>query len=546
MNRLYFVFFIVTACKFASYSQGKYLVYFTDKSGTPFTIDKPTEFLSEKSIQRRQKQNITIKGYDLPPSPKYVDSLKKLGFKVWYTSRWFNAAYVYAPDSNLVKYIAPNLSFVNKIQILKTGADAEDTPSSNLRKQRNAKMQVENNDYGASLNQNEQICANEMHKQGYRGEGIDIAVFDGGFSRANQVFFLADLFNENRLLGTYDFVERKTNVYGFSDHGTNVLSCMAGYAKGSLIGTAYKANYYLFRTEDGATEWPIEEANWLIAAEKADSLGVDIINSSLGYTYFDDRNLSYSYQDRDGRKPISSRAATFAARVGMIVVASAGNGGNSSTDPYVSAPADADSILAVGAVNAEGRYVSFSSYGPTIDGRRKPEVMAKGAGVTVGSFTNIIGTANGTSFSSPVMAGMVAGLWQANPTLTNMEIIDLIKKSASLYHNPDNKMGYGIPCFFKAQLLAMGRSQVVINDGVIIPNPVTHEKLMLVIGQEDTGKDYEVEFFDSSGSSIFKQSVQKAQSHTALQIKSSQLTSGLYFVKVSNSSGSRVLKLVKN
>ncbi|MFN0049751.1 MAG: S8 family serine peptidase, partial [Cytophagales bacterium] len=528
------------------FAQAKYLVYFTDKNNSPYSVDRPSEFLSPKSIERREKQRISIKPSDLPVNKMYADSLRKLGLTVWYTSKWFNAAYIAIADTSIIKNTVDKLAFVKKTQLLIPNLNPSVLRTGKSKKLGSLRYALEDSNYGESFTQASQICADEMHKENFRGEGMTIAVLDGGFTNANDVYFLDSVFYQNRILGTHDFVENDKFVYSFSDHGTNVLSCIGGYAKGKLIGTAYKANFYLFRTEDGNSEYPVEEANWLMAAERADSLGADVINSSLGYTSFDDSKLTYKYRDRDGRKPISSLAATMAARTGMICVISAGNGGDSRSDPYISAPGDADSVLTVGAIDKNGEIASFSSYGPSIDGRTKPEVVALGVFATIGLSNGSIGTARGTSFSAPIMTGMVAGLWQSLPDATNMEIIDLVKRSGDLYQQPNAKYGYGTPCFFKARLLNFGKSNVVINDQYLYPNPFTTENLLFVVNQNDKGSTYDIEFFDISAKSIFKQKIENAQASNVLSISSASLTSGLYFVRISTPASSKVLKLIKN
>jgi hypothetical protein len=526
--------------------QGKYLVYFKDKSDNPFSINKPEEFLSQKSIDRRLKQNITIKEYDLPVSPKYIDSLKKYDLTVWYTSRWFNAAYVES-NKNLISLLQ-NKPFVKEVTLLKPNLKDNKTSEDVkfTKKLKIIRLKFDNTDYGNSLNQASQLCVDEMHRQGFKGEGMNVAIFDGGFTKANEVFFLDSLFAQDRVKDTYDFVLKNNYVYSYSSHGTNVLSCMAGYAKGSLIGTAYKANYFLYRTEDGDTEYPVEEANWLIAAERCDSIGVDLINSSLGYTSFDDTSMSYKYKQRNGKIPISSRAATFAARVGMLCVVSAGNSGRSSEDPYISAPGDADSVITVGAIDSDKRIASFSSIGFTVDGRVKPNLVAKGVNATVGNPNNTIGTSNGTSFSSPILCGMAAGLWQSLPNYTNMQIIDLLHKSADNYNNPNESYGYGLPCFVKAQLLSVGRDQAALNDAYIYPNPFFTDNLTLVVNENDLGKEMWVEVYDTNAKLIHKQKIAKVYANNPLDLKSKALLPGLYFVKVSTLDYSTVIKVVKN
>lgn len=389
-NKLFLSLLLIILC--LGFSPGsaqvkyKFLVYFTDKLDSPFTENNPSQFLSSRSIQRRIKQGIPISKNDLPVNPAYLDSLRKKGIDVWYPSRWLNAAVIHA-DSNQLAGIN-TLPFVKNISRVSRLGKVEGIDINTL-----SPLQLEkaNVNYGASFNQVSMIGADVMHSEGYRGEGMLIAVFDGGFQNANTVSFLDSLFKNKQVLKTFDFVEKKEDVYGFLDHGTNVLSTMAGYSEGQLIGTAYKADYLLLRTEDASTEKLIEEANWLIAAEFADSAGADLINSSLGYTTFDDPKTDHRYKDLDGNTTIITKAADLAAAKGIVVVNSAGNDGSNSWK-YISAPADADSILAVGAVDASGNYAAFSSIGPSYDGRVKPDVAAQGQNAIIGYPNGNIGT----------------------------------------------------------------------------------------------------------------------------------------------------------
>jgi serine protease AprX len=546
MPKIKFIFFILMLFPKIHWGQGKYLVYFKDKSQTNYSINQPDKFLSVRSIARRQKQNITIKERDLPVSENYIDSLKKYQCSVWYKSKWLNAAYIYINDTNIVQQTLLKKTFIKKIDFLKPEAEViSDNSVSSSKKRKAERIQINHSDYGSSLNQINMICADEMHNNGFHGEGIQIAIMDGGFYRANTLPFLDSLYRSNSVLGTYDFVDRRTDVYSItSDHGTSVLSCLAAYAKGSMIGTAYKAQYYLFRTEDVATEYPIEEANWLIAAEKADSLGVDIISTSLGYKDFDLSWLNHPYSDFDGKTTIISKAANAAASVGMLCVVSAGNDGNSK-NKYIAPPSDSDSVLTVGAVDNQGNIASFSSYGPTFDGRIKPDVVALGVGSAIGTSNGNVTFGNGTSFATPILCGMVAGLWQAFPFLTNLEIMEHVKKSGSRVQNPDFRYGYGIPCFKKILMLVNGKNNLVLCDEHIFPNPFTNQTLNLLTDISERGKRLVVEVLDISGKIVFIQTIEDAQQSNKLDISGNNLSAGLYFVKITGKDFSKIIRLLK-
>jgi hypothetical protein len=253
-----------------------------------------------------------------------------------------------------------------------------------------------------------------------------------------------------------------------------------------LIGTSPDATIVCIRTEEVGSELRIEEDNWIAGAEYADSLGVDVINSSLGYTSFDNREMTYSYQDMDGNTARISIGADIAAKKGILVVNSAGNEGDG-VWRYVGAPADADSVMAVGAVDRNRKKANFSSFGPTRDGRIKPSVSARGYQTVVATPTYRVDSVNGTSFSSPVMAGMVTSLWQAFPNKTNMEIKNAVEQSGDLATNPNNYLGYGIPDMIKAYQI-LSNSSVVLNENtkpIVIPNPFMDYFDILLQGKKD-------------------------------------------------------------
>ena len=302
--------------------------------------------------------------------------------------------------------------------------------------------------YGNSYNQIHQIGGDALHSLNFQGQGMYIAVFDAGFPNVNSLATFDSLNLQGRLLGYKNFVQNNNNVFSSSlnQHGTNTLSCMAAYTDGQLIGTAPKASYYLFITEDTSGETPYEEVCWNSAAELADSLGVDIISSSLGYTTFNYAALNYTHASMNGDIAISTRAADMAASKGILVINSAGNDGASAWQ-IIGAPADGDSVLTIGAVDNMGVRASFSSKGFTADGRIKPDVCAQGVGAVLANSSGGFFGGNGTSFSCPIIAGMAACLWQYFPYLSNMQLQDLIKQYSSQYNSPDSLLGYGIPNF---------------------------------------------------------------------------------------------------
>ena len=407
----------------ATQAQGtthRHLIEFRDKTGTPYTVGQPLQYLSPRAVSRRQRQQIAVLPRDLPPTPAYVQQVRAVaGVTVIYRTRWLNGLVIECDTNRLTQVLA--LPFVRSGRTLNRAvAGGRTHPVRRVDEQRPSSP----NPYGIAFAQAEQIGATTMHAAGFRGEGMHIAVLDAGFPGVNVIPAFQPLFQQNRLLSTFDVVRGGTNVYDIDSHGTWVLSTMAAYQPNAFIGTAPNASYHLIRTEDNrGTESPVEEAYWLIGAEYADSVGVDIINSSLGYRDFDNPDFSYSYSQMDGNTALSTRAADLASAVGILVVNSAGNSGNNASWPYVSAPADGDSVLSVGAVDSLGVRIGFSSIGPTADGQIKPNLATQGSQTAIIDPSGFIGRGSGTSFASPVLAGMAAGFWQANPTLNAMEVI---------------------------------------------------------------------------------------------------------------------------
>ena len=555
----------------------KYFVYLKDKANSPYLIDKPEEFLSKRAIERRQKQNIAITTRDFPVNPSYITQIKSTGASVWYSSRWMNAVLIEVADTTLTKVQA--LSFVNNTTVLNRGRllpqvneDGKESRRSKRRRRRERRRrkrnqqsqtpQIKNSnvglrtteeilieskeDYGNSYKQDSIVGADIMHASGYRGKGIWIAVFDSGFQNVDKLSFFSHMFTNQNIAGTYDFVTNQPNVYNTGSHGTKVLSTVAAYEKGVMIGTAPEATYWLFRTEDVGGEYRDEEVYWLIAAERADSTGVDIINSSLGYNTFDDVSMNYTYQNMDGNTTLITKAADFAAATGMLVVNSAGNEGNSSWK-YIAAPADGDSVLTVGSVNSDGAYSSFSSTGKTSDGRIKPNVSAMGAFVMLGGpFGPSSGS--GTSFSSPIVCGLAAGFWQANPTLTNMQVIDYLQRSASQADKPDDLLGYGIPHFRNAMELVKNPTSIssVSESGFsFYPNPIDGSQyLKIVFNQTYQGKQIKMQLLDAQGKPVATQSLSSAPKEYNWE-RLQFLKSGVYILRISNGQQSQSMKIVK-
>lgn len=425
---------------------GKYLVLFKDKNNNTHSIANPLTFVNQRSVDRRLAQNISFATYDLPPSKIYIDGLVAAGATVWYQSRWANAALVLMDKSLEATILA--LPFVKGFEYGQAlDKDISGAPAGRLASKMD--IEIDNINYGLGTTQTKMLGLNHLHNGGFKGENMLIAVLDDGFKNVHLDAYMAKIFTESRVVDTYDFVLNVPNVYNVGGHGHSVLSNIAADAtvlSQTYVGTAPKAQYALFRSENAPNERIIEEANYLFACERADSVGANIINTSLGYKNYDYTPYNHPFSEINGNTILSTRAADWAARAGILVCISAGNSGTSG----IGSPADADSVLTVGAVNGSEIKASFSSIGPNANMLQKPTVSAMGQGVTASyyvesSSTSVLGTTSGTSFSSPIMAGFAACLWQANPTLKNMEIIDLLKNMGTQALAPDNLLGHGIP-----------------------------------------------------------------------------------------------------
>ena len=516
-------------------------VFLTDKPDSATYLATPLTMLSQRALDRRTRQNIVLDSKDVPVGTAYYSQVKNAtGITVLAKSKWLNAIHVQgAPvDINNLK----SFSFVAEIEFANNGLNAKGktTQRSSNTKHKNKFTEVSANfNYGDAENQITMLKGDYLHQEGFTGTGMHIAVIDAGFPNVNTLAAFKRLRDNNQILGGYDFVNRSTSFYGGHNHGTNVLSDIGGYIDGQFVGTAPDASFYLFRTEDAANEVPLEESLWVEAAEKADSLGVDVINTSLGYTTFDNANYNYSYADMDGKTTFISRGAEIGASRGMILVNAAGNSGNDGWK-YMGAPADAAAVFTVGAVNASKSIASFSSFGPTAGNRIKPDVLAQGQSVYVISHTsgNPI-TSNGTSFSSPVMTGVVACFWQAFPDLTSTQIMQRIRESADRYNNPHEQYGYGIPNFETAFAAVLNvDKENFMNSTTIYPNPINNSFSIQTNTNDLSGLS--IQIYNVLGKKVYGERNLKSKT-----IPVSGLNSGIYILKIMNGTQQKTIKLVK-
>lgn len=454
----------------ANAQQSRYIIQLIDKQDNPYSIAKPWEFLSPRAVERRNKYNISIDSTDLPVTPRYLDSIRLAGaVEILNTSKWLNQVAIRTMDAAAVSKIN-SFPFVVSNQPVAPFAEKKKTASDkfaqfegnrsndNISGQSNKPLNTAGfYNYGSSSAQIKIHQGDFLHNHGFRGEGMQMAVLDAGYLNylTHPAFDSARI--NNQILGTWDFVDGEASVNEDYFHGMICLSTIAGNIPGSFVGTAPKTSFYLYRTEDAPTEYLIEEQNYAAGLERADSLGVEISSTSLGYNIFDNGIGDHTYMDMNGNTTMAARAADFAARKGMLCVVALGNAGGTSWN-YLLTPADADSVLSVGAVNTQGIIGSFSSYGPSSDGQVKPGVAAVGVNaVTANPNTSGLATFNGTSLACPIMAGLATCLWQAFPEANNMDIISALQESANRYTNPDNRTGYGIPDIKKAFSILLKR-----------------------------------------------------------------------------------------
>ena len=558
MKKVYFLFFQLAFFTISSSAQfSKYIVRFKDKAGTPFTVDNPEAYLSAKAIERRTKQNIAIDETDLPITPRYIDSVRLAGaVTILNNSKWLNEVCIATTDSAALAKIN-NMPFVITSQPVMRPVSIQNTGNNKFNEQINSitSSQGTNNiqdfyNYGNSYPQIHIHEGEYLHDKGFHGEGMSVAILDAGFYHYLSLPAFDSVRNNNQVKETYDYVANEVSVNEDHYHGMMCLSIMAGNIPGQLIGSSPKANYYLYKTEDVSSESPVEEQNWAAAAERADSIGVDVISTSLGYNQFDNPIFNHTYADMNGNTTIAARAADFAAKKGMIIVVAAGNEGNS-TWHFITTPADADSVVAVGAVNTSGVIGSFSSYGPSSDGQVKPAVASVGVGTALSSTTGPIITGNGTSFATPNMAGLITCLWQAFPEFTNMEIIQAVEKSSSIYNSPDDRIGYGIPNFHIAyDDLNQQRSLRNINTILgsnwikIFPNPFKDNFSVAIKPQHTANGTFRL--YDAFGRLYFTRqiSLQVGQDQLIQFNNLQPLQRGIYTLKFSDRQSKESIKLV--
>ncbi len=536
-------------------AQQRHIIQLTDKNNSPYSLTRPTDYLSPKAIERRNRQQIAIDSTDLPVNPAYINQILDAGVvTVLNTSRWLNHVLIETNDTEALSKISdfPFVKNITRAAPRKARTKAKfDADMQPVRKQKRIQESDNHFDYGVSIGQVSIHEGEFLHNRGFRGEGMTIAMLDAGFYRYDTNPAFDSIRLNNQVLDTWDFVKNKRSVTEEHMHGMVCFSTIAANSPGKIVGTAPKAQYYLFRTEDVASEHQVEEQNWVAAAEKADSLGVDIISSSLGYYDFDDASRSYDYSDMDGKTAIITRGAEAAFKKGIIVCNSAGNSGQTSWR-YIIAPADGKNVLAIGAVNVVKEVAPFSSYGPSADGRVKPDVSSVGWNAVVAGYDGNPVYMNGTSLAGPNLAGLITCLWQAFPEMTNGEILDAIRKSADRYTHPDDRVGHGIPNLRIAWELLAGKAQEaktvrILGDDWIKAYPVPFSSsLTILIKAPHTGNATLV-LLNSVGKEVLtkKINIQEGVAYYEQLHSANGLSQGVYWLQYRDGKNTRVIKLVK-
>lgn len=513
----------------------RHIVYLSDKNNNSFSTGKPAEFLTEKSLQRRNKQNVSIHISDLPVSNKYKDSLAQLPLKVLTSSKWLNAILVESADS--LTHLIPSILEMDFVKGITKAAFYNTIATNNMQQVEEAENTywkvMQEREYGATSFQIKQMNGDQLHSRGFTGSNMLIGIIDAGFNKVEEMFCFNHVLDENRLIATKNFLNKGTNnVYASSNHGTHVYSILAGKIEGSYYGVSPDANYLLLVTEDISSEQMVEEFNYVKALEFADSLGVDVINVSLGYFAFDEDLNNYTPDNLDGKTAISTIGSLMAARKGILVVSSAGNEGASGWK-YITVPSDADSTISVAGVDNEGLKIPFSSIGYDKFKKIKPDVAALGRGVSIINNRNEIVTGSGTSYASPLVAGLAACLWQAFPDKNNQEIIQAILKSSSQYYNPDFELGFGIPDFsFAYRILEEDLLEEDSNETIsVYPNPTRDFININFYENFDRANLY---IYNLLGKIIYTEQLNiHGKANVSIPVMNLQLTnSGMYFIRL--------------
>lgn len=548
---LIFLFIVVKGISQSINITPRYFISFTDKNNSPYSVNYPLDYLSPRAINRRDKQGIIITEQDLPVNPNYIDSVRNAGqVKVYYTSKWLNGVLISTTDTSALQAIQqfPFVQQSHKVRI-KAHPNVPEQNKFEIEEEQKSFLPINvipNYPYGHNFKEFKLHNGDVLHNLNFRGQGMHIAILDAGFYRADKLEALNHVFDEGRVLSTYDFVDNEDSVYEDSYHGCAVFSIIGGRIDGVFMGSAPMASFHLIRTEDALSEYIVEEYNWVFGAEYADSAGVDVINTSLGYTEFDNPSQNHTYPDMDGNTTIAAIGADIAASKGILLLASAGNQGGS-TWQVIGTPADADSTLAVAAVDSNGTRAYFSSTGPSYDGDIKPNVASIGwYKYYVNPSDGRISRGNGTSFSSPFLTGFATCLWQAMPDKNNIEILNIIQASSSQFNSPDSLLGYGIPDFKKALEINTGLTTDTYTENTIenmYPNPVMN--ILNIVYQSMQDQTVGLQVFSMNGDLVIDEQFSVQKGRNLVQVNDFYtLAPGVYSLKLLDSEGSQIIKKI--
>jgi len=537
ISRFGLIIIIVLCADFIQAQNFNYFVKFTDKNNSSFSVSSPEEFLSSRAISRRSRHQIAITEEDLPVNSTYILGVEAVGnVSVRQSSKWFNGVLIQATsgDAELVKL----LPYVIDIEFI-----AEGNVGGRVAKQ----LEVEAKSVFESdtLFQSEILGISEMRADGYQGQDMLIAVMDGGFSGMTDVPPFSALYTGNRVLMSYNFITRTNDVYQYTDHGTKVMSLLAAVQESpDYGGSVPEADFLLFVTEDINFEYRLEEYRWLVAAEKADSAGANVISSSLGYNTFDDASMNYSKSELDGLTAVITKAAQRAAEKGILVVTSGGNTGLSDPWEAVLFPGDIIDGLAVGSITSNSTPSVFSPRGSTADGRIKPDVMAYGSGTYVINKLGNIVTASGTSFAAPQVAGLATGIWQAHPNVRLKDLIEAFKSSSSNAGTPNTDIGYGIPSYQALyNYLAAEESAHWFS---VYPNPVVEsEYLKIRIFDPLENSKVHIKMFDRLGKPLTDDNLNISWQNNMYFLELASLPRGIYILNLQSSKNFSRVKILK-
>lgn len=552
MNKyLLFAFLFLSTLGQFIQAQDRYAVFYKYKPQSDFSLENPSEFLTSRALQRRVREGVSPDSTDLPVSEVYINEVKELAVYVLYQSKWLNASLVVADLEGVASI--QELPFVEKVEYVGKGYISQ--PNGRIAppllekkirkfipldepKSRTFATEELPTDFQNSL-----LGIDKMHEEGFKGEGIRIGVFDVGFPAVNTINAFSHLISNGQIIDQKDFVRPwNSNVFTDHQHGTNVLSLIGAYEEGTFVSGAPNAEYFLAITEELATEYQIEEYNWLRAAEYADSIGVDIINSSVGYFDFDDPSMNYSFGELDGKTTIITQAANLASAKGILVVSSVGNYGPN--EPSLTAPSDSPDVLAIGSVNQDLTVANSSSRGPTGDGRLKPDLVAFGNGLSIIRINGNVGLGYGTSFAAPQVAALAAGLWQARPDWTRTELIENLLRSSTNYDNPDNLIGYGIPDFYKAlygEILAVEKEKEEVF-WKVYPNPISGDDLKIHFG---SSLNTNFTLFDPSGKVVSNLQLERNSNKNPFEVSLKGIPTGFYIIQLQDGIAIKRQKLLR-